>query len=534
MREVVASRDGANDDCAVSENRKSPRVAAPHVLVKVSTRERLKSSYLKDLSEGGLFVRADKPLPVGRPVVIDLLPPGWATPLRLSGTVSRSLTEGPAPGMAVKFDENGSTEFERLRELIAEYQDNAAAPAAPNDQQQQLAQLFERYAELQTALDQRDTELRAERARREEAATRALELANQLEAARTNGATTPTESPTSRQLSAELGVAQREVSELRTRVASLEGELSAYKVELAQLEADDATSRRLAQSLAKEKADFVTQLTRVSKEAQELAMKLEEASRLRADHERLAAALISSEQAAEQVEDQLAAAQARIKELELDRAQVEQERQQREHDRRQAAELLDGANGTIASLRGDLAASERRMAHHDLALKEATTRVEKLKHTERELRDLLAAVSGRGDDVVVIDAGPAPSPPSPSLPAASDSTVLSVTTAIEAAEPETPRVSSSSIQVVVDVDGPSSRNALEIRLRANEALLKSDVFDARAGSGDVVDAVKGLLDSGARFSDLVVLGRGKVAPPDLVSTLVDMLETGAIRFQQTS
>ena len=51
-----------------------------------------------DLSDGGLFVRTDKPLPVGREVVVDLLPPGWSSPLRLTGTVTNATYSADAGG----------------------------------------------------------------------------------------------------------------------------------------------------------------------------------------------------------------------------------------------------------------------------------------------------------------------------------------------------------------------------------------------------------------------------------------------------
>src|SRR5688572_17332259 len=87
-----------------AEDRKLPRVGATHVLVRVSTRDRFRSSYLKDVSEGGIFVRTEKPLVVGAEVVVDLLPPGWASPLRLKGQVVRTQTDPGAAGMGVKFE----------------------------------------------------------------------------------------------------------------------------------------------------------------------------------------------------------------------------------------------------------------------------------------------------------------------------------------------------------------------------------------------------------------------------------------------
>jgi hypothetical protein len=43
--------------------------------------------------------------------------------------------------------------------------------------------------------------------------------------------------------------------------------------------------------------------------------------------------------------------------------------------------------------------------------------------------------------------------------------------------------------------------------------------------------VKGLLEAGSRFSELMVLGRGTVTPPELLAALVVLLDDGAVRFE---
>jgi len=58
-------------------------------LVKISTPERMRVAYLKDLSEGGVFIRTDKPLQLERVVDVDLLAPG-----RLGDVLTATVLEG--------------------------------------------------------------------------------------------------------------------------------------------------------------------------------------------------------------------------------------------------------------------------------------------------------------------------------------------------------------------------------------------------------------------------------------------------------
>jgi uncharacterized protein (TIGR02266 family) len=97
----------------------------PRVVLKITSAERLRTNYLQDLSEGGLFLKADRILPMGSELTVELWPPGWTDPLALEATVVRVVEPTPgfkgSTGMGVSFHDVAPDAAERLRELIAEH-----------------------------------------------------------------------------------------------------------------------------------------------------------------------------------------------------------------------------------------------------------------------------------------------------------------------------------------------------------------------------------------------------------------------------
>lgn len=261
------------------EHRKNPRVAAPHVLVKISSRDRFRTSYLKDLSMGGLFVKTEKTLPIGSSLIIDLLPPGWTDSLRLRGVVVRSHSAAGAAGMAVRFENNEESKLEVLRNLVGDYQNGASPPEVrPEEVHEQLQRVLGQVAELKNALEKRDRELTLERARREEATTRVALLTADLELAHRSSTGPQEVSDRLHAVEAELAISHHEELELRTRLAELEGQIEAFKHENETLEQDDATSRRLAASLAKEKNELINHTARLNTQLAAAQHKLEAAT----------------------------------------------------------------------------------------------------------------------------------------------------------------------------------------------------------------------------------------------------------------
>ncbi|MGQ0508538.1 MAG: PilZ domain-containing protein [Myxococcaceae bacterium] len=103
--------------------RRSSRVRAKSVGANVQTDQGQAFCAVENLSEGGLFLRAAVPLPVGTSVTLSLARPGIRRALRLKGQVVNVVYAntgmGP-PGMGVSFHELRTDETVRLRELIRE------------------------------------------------------------------------------------------------------------------------------------------------------------------------------------------------------------------------------------------------------------------------------------------------------------------------------------------------------------------------------------------------------------------------------
>jgi chromosome segregation ATPase len=126
--------------------------------VKVATRDAFRASYLRDLSEGGLFVRSQHPLPIGSQVAIELAPPGHA-PLSLSGKVVRREDSG----FGVQFGELEPAVKATLDALLAEYHpEKPANEPSASELLTELADLkgsIEAYEEELARLRESETEL---------------------------------------------------------------------------------------------------------------------------------------------------------------------------------------------------------------------------------------------------------------------------------------------------------------------------------------------------------------------------------------
>ncbi len=77
----------------------------------------------------------------------------------------------------------------------------------------------------------------------------------------------------------------------------------------------------------------------------------------------------------------------------------------------------------------------------------------------------------------------------------------------------------------------ANRSDFERRLRGNEPLTKTPRFDSHAPRDDRERSVLGLLQAGGRFSELMVLGRGVVAPAELIEALYTLCSAGVVRFE---
>lgn len=510
-----------------SENRATPRVNAPLVMVKISTRERMKTGYLKDLSEGGLFVRADKPLPVGREVIVDLLPPGWSTPLRLSGSVVRVSTE--PPGMGLKLDDDDAEKTDALRALLKEYEAEMSA-GTPN-YQQQLMHLLDQYADLQNTLQQREAELTQERDRREESGRRALELSAELEIVKLRGSSDSSVSPKQSALEAELEATRQEVITHRLRLSELEGALKGTTEELLQLESDEAASRKLASNLAREKAELSQEFSTHSKANAALTEQLEqlradfdrkadELHRVKAERDALSTSLHELRLKSEQMNERSATSSAKATEL-LD-------------INRSLNERLTEATSQLSSMKTKTHALETRVTQLENGATEAAAKLEKAKAREREVRDLLAMVAKGDEEVVVSEPAPEPVKVEPLKAEAPKPMPLTQVVETKPAEPSPsepdPWVlpapsSASTIEVDVDeVELPAPKHPAETKIRSNGrlSLTGSVKNDTSALAKDVASR----LATHDRFSDLMVELRGHATPVQLIGALTELIDAG--------
>src|SRR5689334_18126244 len=101
--------------------RRQERVKSPRVLLKIPSVARLRTYYLKDLSEGGAFIRLTSPLPIGSECTVELEAPGLEDPLPLKAKVVRIVAEATPTeptGMAVQFDASNTAGIARLQKLL--------------------------------------------------------------------------------------------------------------------------------------------------------------------------------------------------------------------------------------------------------------------------------------------------------------------------------------------------------------------------------------------------------------------------------
>lgn len=395
------------------ERRKFERVNIPRVLVKISTPERLRVAYLRDLSEGGVFIKTDKPLAVGRELEIDLLPPGKTEPIRLRGTVVRTLTDEAAKkagnvGFGVKFGDIGAEAQAAVNALLDEYKDGGdSAEPEPADEAStpsldaiELKVALEKIEQLSSALQSQEKELSAERKRRSELQDRMKLVAQELEHAKAQGgAAGGASSPA---LQSELDAARAETAELRLKLAEAEGDLEAFRQEVSTLEEDDAATRKIAETLAQAKAKTEAEAKRLRDEVATLKRNVDLAQattgvrvtelqkELEQERERRMAAeqKVDGEQA---IEARLA---ARVAELE---------------------QVVSNAREHIASMAQmtqELSVAKSRIITLEKTVESEKARAARAAAREREVRALLLAM--KGDEVTVEDTGDSVTMPSTS------------------------------------------------------------------------------------------------------------------------
>lgn len=115
-----------------SEHRKQTRVScALAVQVHAPGEDVLLFTYATNLSDQGVYVRANRPLPEGSAVSLDLQPGTPSERLKLDGVVVRAArTKGGPRGMGIAFVEMRAHEREALSRLLSRLDKNAMLTVA--------------------------------------------------------------------------------------------------------------------------------------------------------------------------------------------------------------------------------------------------------------------------------------------------------------------------------------------------------------------------------------------------------------------
>jgi hypothetical protein len=130
-----------------SEKRAHRRFRTARVQLRVPDRTALNAA-LRDVSEGGLFIETASPPHVGETARVELFPPGWPTPLLLSGVVVRA----ELTGYALRLDTPSEKSKAQLKVLVAQVANELTGPAVKSvtEAQQRLGEM---EAELRDTKD---------------------------------------------------------------------------------------------------------------------------------------------------------------------------------------------------------------------------------------------------------------------------------------------------------------------------------------------------------------------------------------------
>ncbi|MBX7099516.1 MAG: hypothetical protein K1X89_17505, partial [Myxococcaceae bacterium] len=128
----------------------------------------------------------------------------------------------------------------------------------------------------------------------------------------------------------------------------------------------------------------------------------------------------------------------------------------------------------------------------------------------------------------------APPPPSPRPPPPMAGPLPSELMPPAPPPPPPPEPASEDLSVEIEEEPAASmsRADFEKKLRANAVLKRSPNFSSHVPRDPNEEAVMGLLEAADRFTELMVLGRGKVTPPQLLDALHALYQAGALTFPE--
>ena len=233
------------------EKRGAPRVEAPRVLLRIATLERLRTHFLKDLSEGGAFIRIAKPFSAGTTLTVELTCPGLDRPLRLSARVVRSVEASASAGdvgMAVRFEDADEQAKLKLRELVEKHLADDASQGG------EVARLGAQVQTLIMELGASREALVASEKKAIEAAQRETAAQRELSEARLKGSQeAPLLRPTPLPFAVPADAGRIEVRRLRAELEEAGRRIASLEERHLSLETSEGTARQLLEKLAAER-----------------------------------------------------------------------------------------------------------------------------------------------------------------------------------------------------------------------------------------------------------------------------------------
>ncbi len=105
------------------DKRKRPRILIA-LGITYESREDFLSSFLSDISGGGVFIGTPNPMEINTRLNVCFHIPGISESLLAAGTVvwARDLKSSDKPGMGVRFDEMEPGDRERLDQFLSEHE----------------------------------------------------------------------------------------------------------------------------------------------------------------------------------------------------------------------------------------------------------------------------------------------------------------------------------------------------------------------------------------------------------------------------
>ncbi len=547
----------------------------------------MRNAYLKDLSQGGVFIRTGKVLPLDARLEIDLLPPGWSTPIQVTGKVVRVQNDeasiaAKTAGMGLQFIDVSQDAEQKIEALVAEYSKvdveidegppippPPAPPPPPDDALDPSGEIDT----LRGQLADKENELIAERARRLEAIEALAALTAEHESLKDRAASAPKPSGNFEATKKELDDTVAELASLKARLASVEGQAAAYREELEVLEQDDSTTRQLAEALARDKAKLLAELekARTFLASADKELEIEKTS----SGERITSlegAVSSLEERAHEAETALSREKARASDLSDELASTKKDlddltaksKQDAAEKAARISELearWDESTARVEELETELRASQKeateakaRAAQLEKDVAAEQERANKAKAKERDLRRLLAAVSKDNKDAVPDEdlipprKSAAEEKKQPPAEAAKPDADVEVEIEAKPAAPpdeslevmidETPAAAASDDdEVDIEDEAPLpkevvvlERGEFDKRCIANAKVVRSAKFGGHTPLGGLESRVFGNLERAKDVNEFIKMSKGDGPERDLLDLLFKLHQHGLIEL----